>query len=78
MTIGEERDVFFGEVEILGEVILELIVKRAGVGKPAVFPDLLDEGGVILKWRERRFGDKDGGHFSCMYICVWRIWMLCE
>ena len=64
MTIGEEGDVFFGEVEILGEVILELIVKRARVGKPAVFPDLFDEGSVFLDWGEGRFRDKDWRHLQ--------------
>lgn len=77
VTVGEERDVFFGEVEVCCQVCSELFVKRAGVGKPAFFPDFLDEGRVFLEWGKRRFGDKDGGHFPCMYICAGRIWMLC-
>ena len=70
VTVGEERDVFFCETEIGCEVVLELVVKRAGVGKPAVFPDFPDQGCVLLKWGEGRFRDKDGGHFPCMYICI--------
>ena len=78
VTVGEERDVFFGEIEICCEVILELFVQWAGVGEPAVIPDFFDEGRVLLKWGESWFRDKDRRHFPCMYICVGRIWMLCE
>lgn len=78
MPVGEEGDVFFGEIEVCCEAVLELFVQWAGVSKPAVLPHLLDEVAVFLEWRERGFGDKDGGHFPCMYICAGRIWMLCE
>jgi len=77
MPVGEEGDVFFGEIKVCCEVVLELCVKWTGVSKPAVFPDFFDEGSIFLEWRERGFGDEDRGHFPCMYICVGRIWMLC-
>ena len=78
MTVGEERDVFFGDIKVCCEVVLELVVKGAGVSKPAVIPDIFDEGSVFLKRGKGRFRDKDRGHFPCMYVCVGMIWMLCE
>ena len=78
VAVGKERDVFFCEIETGCQVCSELFVQRPGVGKPAVFPDFLDEGCVLLKRGEGRFRDKDGEHFPCMYICAGRIWMLCE
>ena len=71
VTVGEERDVFFGEVEVCYQVCFELFVKRAGVGKPAFFPDLFDEGSIFLEWGERGFGDKDWGHFSVYVYLRW-------
>ena len=49
VTVGEERDVFFGEIEECCEIVLELVVEGAGVSKPAVIPDFFDEGRVLLK-----------------------------
>lgn len=78
VTIGEEGNVFFGEIEVCCKVCSELFVKGTGVGNPGVFPDFFEDVGVLLKRGEGRFRDKDGRHFPCMYICVGRIWMLCE
>ena len=70
MAVGEKRYVFFCEIKVGCQVCSKLFVKGTRVGKPAVFPDFLDEGCVLLERGEGWFRDKDGGHFSVyVYLC---------
>ncbi|MOA59258.1 hypothetical protein D3C78_1838310 [compost metagenome] len=60
-AIGKQRDVFHPEV--IGQFLLQLLMKGAAVGQALAVPDLLQVGNELLQRWQQRAGDGNGfGH----------------